>query len=98
MFDVVAARMNPIALQSPPARILILKPSAIGDVVHTLPVLNLLRNTYPQAHIAWLVTPACAGLLDGHPQLDEVIRFERREYGKGWRSPSSALELMRFTR
>ena len=90
--------MTPIAFPTPPKRILIIKPSAIGDVVHALPVLNLLRRRWPAAHVAWLVTPACAGLLDRHPQLNEVIRFERREFAKGWRSPRAALELIRFTR
>jgi len=66
-----------------PKRILIVKPSAIGDVVHTLPVLNLLRKRYPAAHIAWLVTPACGGILEGHPQIDELIWFERKRAG-GW--------------
>ena len=84
--------MTPIAFPSPPRRILIIKPSAIGDVVHALPVLNLLRRRWPGVHVSWLVTPACAGLLEGHPQLDEVIRFERRELGRGWRSPRAAAE------
>ena len=75
--------MNPLAFPSPPRRILLIKPSAIGDVVHTLPILNLLRKRWPEAHIAWLVTPACAGLLEGHPQLSEVIHFDRRRFGRG---------------
>jgi heptosyltransferase-1 len=90
--------MPSIPLQTPPARILIIKPSAIGDVVHALPVLNLVRQRWPGAHVAWLVTPACAGLLDGHPQLDEVIRFERGRFGAGWRSPAAAAALFRFAR
>src|SRR3989440_1807031 len=81
-----------------PKRILLIKPSAIGDVVHTLPVLNLLRRRWPEAHISWLVTPACAGLLERHPQLDEVIPFQRREFGRGWRSPRAALDLYQFIR
>jgi heptosyltransferase-1 len=88
----------PITFPSPPARILILKPSAIGDVVHTLPVLNLLRRTYPQSHIAWLVTPACAGLLERHPQLDEVIRFDRKGYGQGYKSVAALKGLFGFVR
>jgi lipopolysaccharide heptosyltransferase I len=79
-------------------RILIIKPSAIGDVVHTLPILNLLRTRWPAAHISWLVTPACAGILQGHPQLDAVILFERRRWATWWRRPSRWLELRRFTR
>ena len=90
--------MTPIAFPAPPRRILIIKPSAIGDVVHALPVLNLLRRKWPTAHVSWLVTPACAGLLHRHPMLDEVIRFERKELGKGWRSPRAAADLVRFTR
>jgi lipopolysaccharide heptosyltransferase I len=79
-------------------RILIIKPSAIGDVVHTLPILNLLRKRWPDAHISWLVTPACAGLLEGHPQLDEVILFERRRYGSSWRDPGALRDLFALTR
>ena len=90
--------MTPIAFPSPPRRVLIIKPSAIGDVVHALPILNLIRRRWPGAHVSWLVTPACAGLLERHPQLDAVVRFERREFGKGWRSPRAALDLLRFNR
>lgn len=88
----------PIPLASDPKRILIIKPSAIGDVVHALPILNLLRKRFPSSHIAWLVTPACAGLLEGHPQLNELIRFERRRFGNGWWNPSAAIGLFRFLR
>ena len=90
--------MTPLALTTPPKRVLIIKPSAIGDVVHTLPVLNLIRRRWPGAHVAWLVTPACSDLLEGHPQLDEVIRFERRRFAEGWRKPSAAVGLFRFAR
>src|SRR3982751_4416652 len=90
--------MPPISFPSPPRRVLIIKPSAIGDVVHTLPILNLLRQRWPDAHIAWLVTPACAGLLDGHPQLNQVIRFERKRFGQSWRNPAAATGLFKFAR
>lgn len=85
-----------IDLPTPPARVLIIKPSAIGDVVHALPVLDLLRRRWPAARYSWLVTPACAGILDGHPMLHEVIRFERKRYGRAWRSPRALAALFRF--
>lgn len=85
-----------IPLAFPPRKILIIKPSAIGDVVHTLPILNLLRRRFPSAKISWLLTPACVGLLDGHPQLDEIILFDRRRFGKSWRDLSAASELISF--
>ena len=88
--------MAPIELPGDPRRILIIKPSALGDIVHTLPILNLLRIRWPRAHIAWLVNPAFAGILDGHPQLDEVIRFERHRFGHGWWHAGAAIDFFQF--
>src|SRR4051794_4020178 len=81
---------------SPAPHILIIKPSALGDVVHTLPVLNLLRRRWPDARISWLVGSPFASLLHGHPQLDEIITFDRARFGRGWRDPHAALGLFRF--
>jgi lipopolysaccharide heptosyltransferase I len=81
-----------------PQRILIIKPSSLGDVVHALPVLRLLRKKYPTAKISWLVAPYCSGLLEGHPDLDEVILFDRRRFGTAWKNPSAGLDLIRFKR
>jgi heptosyltransferase I len=86
--------VTPVPIERPPERILIIKPSAIGDIVHALPVLNLIRRRWPTAHITWLVTPACAALVDGHPQIDEVMRFDRHGTSTAWRSPIAALKLM----
>ena len=90
--------MNPIEFPTPPSHILIIKPSAIGDIVHALPVLSLLRRKWPAARITWLAASACAGLLEGHPLLNDVIRFDRRRFGKGWRKPSAVAGLFGFTR
>jgi len=79
-----------------PRSILIIKPSAIGDIVHALPILNLLRRRWPTSRISWLVTPGCAGLLQGHPQLDEVIPFERNLFSSSWRSFDTARKLADF--
>lgn len=53
-------------------RILIIKPSSLGDIVHALPTLAALRDRFPQAHIAWLVKRQWADLLDRVEGLDEV--------------------------
>jgi len=66
-----------------PKRIAILKPSALGDIVHALPVLSALRDRWPQAHIAWVVNRGFAGLLDGHPDLNEIIPFDRAAFRGG---------------
>ena len=60
-----------------PSRVCLIKPSSLGDVVHALPVLASLRQLWPDAHLAWVVNRGLRGLLDGHPDLDEVIPFDR---------------------
>jgi heptosyltransferase I len=82
----------------PIQRIAIIKPSSFGDVIHALPVLAGLRRRYPDAHIAWLVSTACADLLVGHPDLDEVIPFDRKRFGRIGRSPSVTWDFLRFVR
>lgn len=87
--------MQRIALPHP-RRVLIVKPSAIGDVVHALPVLKLLKDRWPDAQFSWLITPACAGILDGHPLLHEVIRFDRKTFGRDWKKPAVIGQLLKF--
>lgn len=60
--------------------ILIVKMSAIGDVIHTLPALNSIRNHFPDAHINWLVEEAAADLVVGHEALDRVIVSKRKQW------------------
>jgi heptosyltransferase-1 len=59
------------------SRILLIRTSALGDVVHCLPVLTALRRHFPEARIGWVVEEAMAPVLAGHPDLDEVfvVRF-----------------------
>ena len=60
--------------------VLIVKLSAIGDVVHTLPSLRALRKLYPDAHVTWVVEEAAADLLAGHPDLNRVIVSSRKRW------------------
>ena len=64
------------------ARILIIRLTALGDVVYALPALAAVRRHCPKAHIAWAVEEAAAGLLHGHPQLDELIVVPRKTWQK----------------
>jgi lipopolysaccharide heptosyltransferase I len=66
-------------------KILLIKLSALGDVVHTIPVLNKLRRRYPNARIDWLVTPGIAELLRHNPAINNVIEFLRDEWSEPWR-------------
>ncbi len=72
-------------------KILILKPSSLGDVVHALPVLRLLRLHFGEAEIYWWVATPLAGLLEDDPDLTGVFRFDR----KRWVSPFHWQEAMR---
>ena len=66
-------------------KILLIKLSAVGDVVHTIPVLNKLRRRYPMAQLDWLVTPPIAELLRHHPAISNIIEFERDAWSTPWR-------------
>ena len=66
-------------------KILLIKLSAVGDVVHTIPVLNKLRRRYPAAQLDWLVTPSIGELLRYHPAISNVIGFDRKEWSTPWR-------------
>ncbi len=66
--------------------ILLIKLSALGDVVHSFPVLNALRRRYPKARIDWLVASDIAELLQGNPAIANVIEFPRDEWSKPWQA------------
>jgi heptosyltransferase I len=63
-------------------KILILKPSSLGDVIQALPVLRLLKLHYPAGQIFWWIDSALAPLLEGDPDLAGIVRFERKRWGK----------------
>ena len=63
-------------------KILILKPSSLGDVIQALPVLRLLKLHWRHAEIYWWIDSALAPLLEGDPDLAGVVRFERRRWAK----------------
>ena len=71
------------------SRILIIKPSSLGDVIQAMPVAWALRQLCPKSRIDWLVMPGCDGVLAGLEPLDRLLLFDRRLYGQMWRSPRS---------
>jgi heptosyltransferase I len=72
-------------------KILILKPSSLGDVIQALPVLRLLKLHFPASKIFWWLDSALAPLLAGDPDLADVVRFER----KRWAQPRHWPEMLR---
>jgi len=72
-------------------KVLILKPSSLGDVIHALPVLRLLKKSHPDAEVHWWIEESLAPLLEGDPDLDALHIFRRRN----WRSPLGILRELR---
>lgn len=62
--------------------ILIVKPSALGDIARAIPVLNALREKYPKSRISWLIRPEYADLIKYHPALDEIILFDKKKFNR----------------
>ena len=66
-------------------KILILKPSSLGDVIHALPVLRLLKRRWPESEIYWWIEAGLAPLLEGDADLAGLFVFNRRHWGRpGW--------------
>jgi lipopolysaccharide heptosyltransferase I len=77
-------------------RILIVRTSALGDVVHSLPVLAALRRHFPSARIGWVVEEAMAPVLAGHPDLDELLRVRLRAWRRAPVAPRTLREVGAF--
>jgi heptosyltransferase I len=84
--DEAAERRRVSIAEAPGARrreILIVMMSALGDVVHVLPVVCALKRHDPGCRITWVLQPAGASLVRGHPGVDDIVIFDRR---RGWRA------------
>ncbi|NNJ23959.1 glycosyltransferase family 9 protein [Alienimonas chondri] len=78
------------------ARVCVIKPSALGDVVQAMPLLRVLRRRFPGAEITWVIASGLSDLVAPHPMVDRVIRFERRGGWREWRTLLGELRTARF--
>ncbi|HVH39835.1 MAG TPA: glycosyltransferase family 9 protein [Gemmatimonadaceae bacterium] len=81
------ASMPPVAGRAPASRVrmdrvCIVMMSAVGDVVHVLPLLTALKRHHPAMHVTWVLQAGPASVVRGHPDVDEILIFDRT---KGWR-------------
>lgn len=82
-------------------RILIVKPSALGDIVHSLPFLAVLKKEYPQAKIDWVVAHGLHRFLEGHPMINHlwVIKKDRwKDFGRFGKTVKEITDLGRGLR
>ena len=63
-------------------KFLIIKLSALGDIVHALPVARTLRQAYPDAFIAWMIEERYQGLLHNNPNIDKIIPIRIKSWRK----------------
>ena len=76
---------------------MIIKPSSLGDIVHTLPAVALVRDAHPDAEITWVINPEFTPLLRGNPDVDHVHVFPRGEF-RGLGAPRSLRPWLKITR
>jgi len=67
----------------PPFRILVVRLSSMGDVIHTLPAAATLKHSFPHSHLTWLIRPRWMPLLESNPYIDRAIPIER-SISAGW--------------
>ena len=79
-------------------RILIIRTSALGDIVQALPVLSALRRHHPLATIGWVIEKAFSPLLEGHPDLDELMPVSLRTWRSTPFSPATWADTAAFLR
>jgi lipopolysaccharide heptosyltransferase II len=81
--------VDPMAfpVPKPPGKILLVRFSAFGDVIQTLPVLTMLREGFPDAKIGWAIDTELAPAIEGHPALDYIHRCSRNGWKRGASRP-----------
>jgi len=79
-----------------PKKILIVRLSAIGDVIHSLPILHCLKRKYPDVSIGWVVEDKAADILEGHPLVDKVFVMPRKKWKKRVFSLKNLVEFIKF--
>ena len=75
-------------------KIAIIKLSAIGDIIHCLPVASALRKKFPNAHLTWIVEGKGRKVLAGHPDLDEIILFDKNRWSREFPYPHRTIPVL----
>jgi heptosyltransferase I len=76
-----------------PQRILVIKLSSLGDIVHALPAVSALRHRFPHSRLTWLVKEVWAPILEGNPDIDEILSVN-----VSWRNWPEVIRTLRSGR
>ncbi len=90
-----SANDNPVPA-SPPRKVLLIRPTALGDVARTVPVLVSLRRAWPNARIDWLVNDSFADVVRHHPALTGIVPFPRKRFSAAFTRPAGLREMVQW--
>ncbi len=79
-------------------KILIIKPSSLGDVVHSLPFLKAIKDTFQDAHIEWVISKSFKEILERNPLIDKLIVFDKDSWKKLRNFPKTAKDGVGFVK
>ncbi len=79
-------------------KILIVKPSSLGDIIHSLPFLNIIRKNFPDARIDWIVAKGLDFLLENHPMIDRVWIIEKEKWKEISNAKNTVKDVLAFCR
>jgi lipopolysaccharide heptosyltransferase I len=79
-----------------PKKILIIKPSSFGDIVHSLPFLNAVKTQYPFAELHWIAARGLHHFLQGHSMIDKILIMDKNRWKQLSRVKSTVPEIFRF--
>ncbi len=74
-------------------KILVIKPSSLGDVVHALPFLKAVRDSFPESRVDWVISRNLKKILEDNPLINRLITIDKDSWKKPGRLPQTLSEL-----
>jgi heptosyltransferase-1 len=79
-------------------KILIIKPSSLGDVIHALPFLNAVKDSFPDSEIDWVISRSLKGILESNPLINELVVVNKDSWKRIRNLPKTVSELSSLNR
>lgn len=79
-------------------KILVIKPSSLGDVIHALPFLNAVKESFPTAEIDWVISKSLKGLLEDNPLINKLIVLNKDSWKNIKKLPKTLAEIAQLKR
>jgi|SRR5271169_766962 len=90
--------MQQISLKKNPDKILVIKPSSLGDIIHSLPVLLALWETFPHAKIHWVIAKGFEEILEHHPMVAKLLIINKDQWKRKGKISDTLLEMRTLLR